>query len=140
MALKRHLEPVEETVPEPRDLGGPLTLQRANAAWPSVRAKVESEHVPLKGPLSGARVAGVEGNVVFVQVRSELDASIVRPRVPLLEAAASDVLGVPVVVKLRIVAPAAEAEKPQARPAPVEQSGDDPEALFNYLSERIPER
>ncbi len=133
-------DPVEESVPEPRDPGGPLTLQRANAAWPSVRAKVESEHVPLKGPLSGARVAGVEGNVVLVQMRSELDASIVRPRAALLEAAASDVLGVPVVVRLRIGAPASAAEKPQARSAPADQSGDDPEALFNYLSERIPER
>ena len=136
----RRAEPVEEPAPEPRESAGPLTLQRANAAWPSVRAKVESEHLPLRGPLSGARVAGVEGNVVFVQVRSELDASIVRPRVALLEAAAGNVLGVPVVVKLRIVAPAPAAAKSQAPAPPVEQSGDDPEALFNYLSERIPER
>jgi DNA polymerase-3 subunit gamma/tau len=133
-------EPVEESPPELREPAGPLTLQRANAAWPSVRAKVESEHMPLKGPLSGARIAGVEGNVVFVQVRTELDASIVRQRVALLEAAASDVLSVPVAIRLRIGAPASAAEKPQARSAPAEQSGDDPEALFNYLSERIPER
>ena len=136
----RGAEPSVQPPPEPPDPGGPLTLQRANAAWPSVRAKVESEHLPLRGPLSGARVAGVEGNVVFIQVRSELDASIVRPRAALLEAAASDVLGAPVVVKLRIVAPAAAAEKPQVPAPPAEQSGDDPEALFNYLSERIPER
>lgn len=128
-------------MPVPREPGGPLTLQRANAAWPSVRAKVESEHQPLRGPLSGARVAGVEGNAVFVQVRSELDASIVRPRVALLEAAASNVLGVPVAIKLRIVAPAPVAAKPQAQPAPpAEPSPDDSEALFNYVSERIPER
>jgi hypothetical protein len=140
-APEPHPEPVEESVPELREPPGPLTLQRANAAWPSVRAKVESEHMPLKGPLSGARVAGVEGNVVFVQVRTELDASIVRQRVALLEAAASDVLSVPVVIRLRIGAPATAAAKPQAQSAPpAEQSGDDPEALFNYLSERIPER
>jgi DNA polymerase III subunit gamma/tau len=134
-------DPVEEPVPQPREPGGPLTLQRANAAWPSVRAKVESEHMPLKGPLSGARVAGVEDNVVLVQMRSELDASIVRPHAALLEAAASDVLGVSVLVKLRIGVPAAAAAKPQAQPVPpAEPSGDDSEALFNYVNERIPER
>ncbi len=137
---KRPLESVQEAALQPPEPGGPLTLQRANAAWPSVRAKVESEHVPLKGPLSGARVAGVEGNVVYVQVRTDTDASIVRERIALLEAAASDVLGVPVVVKLRVVAPASVAAKPQVPAPPVEQSGDDPEALFSYLSERIPER
>jgi DNA polymerase III subunit gamma/tau len=138
-----HREPVEEPVPEPRDAGGPLTLQRANAAWPSVRGKVESEHAPLRGPLSGAKVAGVEGNGIVVQMRSALDASIVRERLALLEAAASNVLNMPVVIKLRIGAPAADAAlaMPQAQPAPAaEQSGDDTEALFNYANERIPER
>jgi hypothetical protein len=50
-------------------------------------------------------------------------------------------LGVPVAIKLRIVAPAPVAAKPQAQPAPpAEPSPDDSEALFNYVSERIPER
>jgi DNA polymerase III subunit gamma/tau len=137
--------PVQRTPPSPKSeppservAAGPLTLQRAAAAWPSVRTKVESEHAPLRGPLSGARIAGVDGNLVQLQMRNAVDASIVRDRVSLIEAAARDVLGAPVTVRLQI-APSAPATATAPAAAPAEQD-DDPEALFNYLSERIPER
>jgi DNA polymerase III subunit gamma/tau len=126
-----------------RDPGDPLTLQLAAAAWPSVRTKVESEYAPLRGPLSSARVVGVDGNVVHVQLPSETAASIVRDRLALIEAAARDVLGAPVSVKLR-VASAATPGTATSGNAPAtgaaSEPDDDSEALFSYLSERIPER
>jgi DNA polymerase-3 subunit gamma/tau len=123
---------------------GPLTVQKADAAWPSVRTKAQSEHVPLSGPLSRAQIVEVDGNTVYLQVRTEHDASLLRDRMHLIEAAARDVLGVPVTIRVRIVAAAAEAPAapPPARAPEAGSSAkdDDPEALFSYLSERIPER
>jgi DNA polymerase III subunit gamma/tau len=123
---------------------GPLTVQKAGAAWPSVRAKAQSEHVPLSGPLSRAQIVEVEGSTVYLQVRTEHDASLLRDRMHLIEAAARDVLELPVSIRVRIVAAAAEAPaaSPPARATEGGSSAkdDDPEALFSYLSERIPER
>jgi DNA polymerase III subunit gamma/tau len=138
----RHVEPREaqpSAEPTPPPAPGPLTLDRAAAAWQSVRTKVQSEYMPLSGPLSGAQVIEVNGNTVHLQVRTDHDASILRERMALIEAAARDVLSVPVVVRVRTAPP--PANSPGA-PPPTQAASqdDDSEALFNYLSERIPER
>jgi DNA polymerase III subunit gamma/tau len=135
--------PPQSAPPRERS-SGPLTVQKADAAWPSVRTKAQSEHVPLSGPLSRAQIVAVDGSTVYLQVRTEHDASLLRDRMHLIEAAARDVLGVPVTIRVRIVAAAADAPaaSPPARAPEAGSSAkdDDPEALFSYLSERIPER
>jgi DNA polymerase-3 subunit gamma/tau len=133
-----------QTAPPRERPSGPLTVGKAGAAWPSVRTKAQSEHVPLSGPLSRAQIVEVDGSTVYLQVRTEHDASLLRDRMHLIEAAARDVLGVPVTVRVRTVAAVADAPAapPPARAPEAGSSAedDDPEALFSYLSERIPER
>jgi DNA polymerase-3 subunit gamma/tau len=119
---------------------GPLTLQQADAAWPSIRTKAQSERMPLSGPLSGAKIVDVDGNVLHLQVRTEHDASILRDWMQLIEAAARDVLGPSVTIRVRIATPAADASTSRparaTEPAP-STSEDDSAALFSYLDERI---
>ena len=120
----------------------PVSIQKVRAAWQSVRGKAESEYQPLRGPLSGARVAEVDGDAIVVFARNAVDAAIVRERTGLLEAAVADVLGIPMRIVLR-VEPASRAKG--AAPGGVasvtaDPGADDPDALFSYANERIQER
>jgi DNA polymerase-3 subunit gamma/tau len=129
-----------QTSAQKQRASGQLTLQQANAAWPSIKTKAQSERMPLSGPLSGARIVEVDGNILHLQVRTEHDASILRDWMQLIEAAARDVLGPSVTIRVRIAPAAVDASSSQ--PARSSESGpptteDDSGALFSYLDERI---
>jgi DNA polymerase III subunit gamma/tau len=122
---------------------GRLSLQKVRAAWQSIRSKVESEYHPLRGPLSGATVAELDGDAIVLVARNAVDAAIVRERVGLIETAAADVLGTPMKITLRAdTAPRAKGTAPGGVASVTADGGDPdgPDALFNYASERIRER
>ncbi len=122
---------------------GRLSLQKVRAAWQSIRSKVESEYHPLRGPLSGATVAELDGDAIVLVARNAVDAAIVRERVGLIETAAADVLGAPMKITLRAdTAPRAKGSAPGGVASVSADGGDadGPDALFNYASERIRER
>ncbi|MGA8532547.1 MAG: hypothetical protein WB615_00400, partial [Candidatus Tumulicola sp.] len=133
------VDPPRATAPAP----GKLSLQRVRAAWQSVRSKVESEHQPLRGPLSGVTVAEVNGDVIVLVARNDVDAAIVRERIGLIEAAAADVLGSSLNVAVRtdgVQRPKGAAPGGAASVTAGGSDPGDPDALFNYASERIRER
>ncbi|HKU82097.1 MAG TPA: hypothetical protein VJP76_07995, partial [Candidatus Tumulicola sp.] len=112
------------------------------AAWQSVRAKAEGEHPPLRGPLSGVRVAEVQDDAIVLVARNQVEEALVRERAALIESAAGDVLGRPMKIRLRVetasrgkgVAPGGVASLTADSP------DDDADALFSYANERIRER
>ena len=126
--------------PQKRD-GGPVSLQKVRAAWQNVRGKVESQHPPLQGPLSGVRVESVEGDRLVLVARNDLDANIVRGRTTLIEDAISDLLGTSLHVSLKADGSPARAKGSApggvASVSAAEPSIDDADALFNYANERI---
>jgi DNA polymerase-3 subunit gamma/tau len=132
-------EPVEK--PAPKREAGPVSLQKVRAAWQNVRGKVESEHPPLQGPLSGVRVESLDGNALVLIARNDLDANIVLGRIALIESAIADLLGTSLQVTLR--ADGAQARAKGSAPGGVasvtaaEPAVDDADALFNYANERI---
>jgi hypothetical protein len=119
-----------------------LSVGKVRAAWPSIRRKVESEYQPLRGPLSGVTVDELSGNAVVLSARNALDADIVRERIELIEAAATDVLGAATKITLRASSGnKATGSAPGGVASVTAGDGlDDVDALFNYASERIRER
>ena len=119
-----------------------LSVGKVRAAWPSIRRKVESEYQPLRGPLSGVTVDELNGNAVVLSARNALDADIVRERIGLIEAAATDVLGAATKITLRASGGnKATGSAPGGVASVTAGDGlDDVDALFNYASERIRER
>lgn len=141
-------EPKPEAKPEPKATTtsgppvttGPPTLQKVRAVWQNVRGKVESERQNLRVPLSRAVVDSVDGNAIVLKLPA-FGAEILRDNAAILEAAVLDVLGVPLKVVCKVEAGAAPA--PTARPTTVVDAvveNDDPDMLFQYASERIPEK
>ncbi|HEY1656065.1 MAG TPA: DNA polymerase III subunit gamma/tau [Candidatus Tumulicola sp.] len=126
----------------PAAVAGTVSLQKIRAAWQSVRAKVESEYAPLRGPLSGAAVAEVNGDAIVLVARNAVDEAIVRERIGLLEAAVADVLGTRLKVVLRVEASSrAKGAAPGGVASVIStDASDDAEALFSYANERIRER
>ncbi len=122
------------TEPQPK---GTTSVQQVRAAWTTIRGKVEAERPPLRAPLSGAMVDGIDGNAVVVKLRSKFDADILKDHAKLLERAIHDVLGAELKVRLESGS-AAATQAALDEPIPqFEESGDDPDALFNYANERI---
>jgi DNA polymerase-3 subunit gamma/tau len=120
---------------------GAVSLQKIRAAWQSVRAKVESEYPPLRGPLSGAAVAEVNGEAIVLVARNAVDEAIVRERTGLLETAVADVLGTSLKVVLRVdPASRAKGAAPGGVASVTANEADEAEALFSYANERIRER
>ncbi len=135
--------PAPAEVPPAAPAAGRLSLQKVRAAWQSIRSKVESEYHPLRGPLSGATVAELNGDSIVLVARNSVDAAIVRERVGLIETAAADVLGVALKVALRADTAPRTKGPATGGVASVTADGPDPDgpdALFNYASERIRER
>jgi len=117
---------------------GPPTLQKVRAAWQTVRGKVESERQNLRAPLSRASVESLDGNAIVLKLPDAWSADILRDHAPYLEAAVLDVFGVPLRVVCKVEAgPAAEAVRGKSGAA---VGNDDPDMLFQYASERIPQR
>lgn len=120
---------------------GRLSLGKVRAAWASICSKAGSESHPLKGALSGVTVEDLQGNVIVLGARSDVNAAIVRERVALVEAAAADVLGTPMRIAVRSGGSAkAKGTAPGGVASVTAGAVDDADALFNYASERIPER
>jgi DNA polymerase-3 subunit gamma/tau len=145
VASKSSASPVQRAEPPPPTAiqAGRLSLQKVRAAWQSIRSKVESEYQPLRGPLSGATVADLNGNAIVLVARNEVDAAIVRERAGLIEAAAADVLGAAMKITLQTEsASRAKGSAPGGVASVTADAADpgDPDALFNYASERIRER
>jgi DNA polymerase-3 subunit gamma/tau len=133
-------EPKPTVKSEPTVASGPPTLQKVRAAWQNVRGKVESERQNLRVPLSRAVVDSIDGNAIVLKLPA-FGAEILRDNAAILEAAVLDVLGVPLKVVCKIEAGAAPA--PSVRPTVVTDAvveNDDPDMLFQYASERIPEK
>jgi len=131
-------EPVAAPAPP-----GRLSLNKVRAAWTSIGSKAASEYHPLKAALSGATIEELEGNAIVLTARSAVDTAVVRERVALIEAAAADVLGMPVRITVRAGSSGSKAKgSAPGGVASVTADGafDEVEALFNYASERIRER
>lgn len=149
----RHAEPVEarpSTVeakpkPTPKPEAGPITIEKVKAAWSSVRTKVESERASMRGPLSRAQLAAVEGNALILQLPDAIMAGVLKDHLALLEEAISDVLNAPLRVALKVEGGPARAKGGAARTAASVQAAtavsapiaEDPDELFSYLNERI---
>jgi len=71
-----------------------LTLQRVRSLWDQIRRRAEEEYKPIRGALSRATVDAVEGNVLTIGFPDRTAAdNIVRPKIAVIERAASEVLG-----------------------------------------------
>jgi DNA polymerase III subunit gamma/tau len=110
----------------------PVTVQRLRGAWSSIRGKVEGERQSLRGPLSGAMVASVDGGTAILKLRNKLDADVLKQHTSLIERAITDVLGATLHVRLD-VNPAAHADPVESPPT----EDEDVDELFNYANERI---
>jgi DNA polymerase-3 subunit gamma/tau len=138
-APKPTAKPKAEPKAEPKPERGVLSLQKVRAAWTSIRGKVESEHPPLRGPLSGIRVDELDGDAVVLIARNAVDADIVRGRTALIESAIADVLGATLHVTLRVDGTTRGKGSGGGGVASVtaDPEGEDADALFNYANERI---
>ena len=124
---------------------GPITIEKVKAAWNSVRTRVESERASLRGPLSRAGLAAVEGNALVLQLPDAIMAGVLKDHVGLLEEAISDVLNAPLRVTLKVESgpprakgsAARTAASVQAAPPATASIAEDPDELFTYLNERI---
>ena len=131
----------------PKAEGGPVTIQKVRAAWNSVRTKVESEKPSLRGPLSRATVAAIDGNAVVLHMPDAVMADILRDHLALVESAIGDVLDATLRVTLKVDgsgAPPRSKGGSAARTAasvqaaqPAAAIAEDPDELFSYLNERI---
>ncbi len=121
--------------------GEPPSLQKVRAAWQSVRARVEDQRPPLRGPLSGAMVESVDGATIVLKHADPVNAAILRDHETLIVAALADVFGL--ALRLRIASgggsrPAAKAAVAASHAEPAAAGDDDdPDALFTYANERI---
>ena len=144
-------QPKPQAAPKPEPpSAGPPTLQKVRAAWQNVRGKVESERQNLRAPLSGAIVDALDGNAIVLKLRDSWSADILREHAAYIEAAVLDVLGTPLKLVCKVEAgtppaPTARGKSgaavPKDTPAIVDAQveNDDPDMLFQYASERIPE-
>jgi DNA polymerase-3 subunit gamma/tau len=120
----------------PSNHAEPITIQKVRAAWNSVRTKVESEKPSLRGPLSRANLAAIEGNAVIVQMPDAVMADILRDHVPLVERAIGDVLDTNLRVTLKVDGGAVSRAGKGASAART-TIAEDPDELLSYLNERI---
>ncbi len=103
----------------------PPTLARVNSLWEQIRQRVSEQYAPLAGMLLHATRAGVDGNLLRLEVDSAVQESVVRERGSVLEAALSDVLRIPMRVSVKVKVPGSQARAassahraaPEASPA-----------------------
>ncbi|MBV9103226.1 MAG: DNA polymerase III subunit gamma/tau [Candidatus Eremiobacteraeota bacterium] len=125
-----------ELQPEPN-------LQRVRSLWQSIRTRVEGERKPLRAPLSRATVDSVTSGTIVLGLTEPAQAEILREHRGIVERAASELLGVPVHVQVRVDRSARESQSRGAHRAsasgepPQNASEDD---LLDYASKTIASR
>jgi DNA polymerase-3 subunit gamma/tau len=77
------------------------TLQQVRSLWDQIRLRVEEQSKPLRGPLSRATVDSLAGNALTISVPDDVNESILRDKLPLIESAIADSLRVPLRLVLR---------------------------------------
>ncbi|MDQ6929261.1 MAG: DNA polymerase III subunit gamma/tau [Candidatus Eremiobacteraeota bacterium] len=114
---------------------GPLSLQKIRASWNNVRARIESERMPLRAPLSRAILDAFDDRVLTIKLPSDVEADILRGEQKLVELAIADVVGEAVKVKFRTDG-GGSGRTARTGPQPA-AAGEDPADLLQYASERI---
>jgi DNA polymerase-3 subunit gamma/tau len=77
------------------------TLQQVRSLWDQIRLRVEEQSKPLRGPLSRATVDALVGNALTISVPDEMQESLLRDKLPLVESAIADSLRIPLRLVLR---------------------------------------
>jgi DNA polymerase-3 subunit gamma/tau len=77
------------------------TLQQVRSLWDQIRLRVEEQSKPLRGPLSRATVDALAGNALTISVPDEMQESLLRDKLALVESAIADSLRVPLRLVLR---------------------------------------
>ncbi|MBD5632957.1 MAG: hypothetical protein IAI49_00640, partial [Candidatus Eremiobacteraeota bacterium] len=141
--------PTREAPASARDVEPPAprsapTLQQVRSLWDQIRLRVEEQSKPLRGPLSRATVDALENNALTISVPDEVQESILRPRLALVENAIGDALRAPLRLVLRNrTARGGESyrvELPRTTPGDAAASADRPAGeidLLAYARERI---
>jgi DNA polymerase-3 subunit gamma/tau len=97
-------EPVREPVsePPPASVAAPApTLQQVRSLWEQIRLRVEEQQKPMRGPLSRATVDALENGALTISVPDDLQESLLRPRLALIERAVTDAVRAPLRIVLR---------------------------------------
>jgi DNA polymerase-3 subunit gamma/tau len=103
------VEPVAVVVAEPASAtaaptatpASAPTLQQVRSLWDQIRLRVEEQSKPLRGPLSRATVDALAGNALTISVPDEMQESLLRDKLSLIESAIADSLRVPLRLVLR---------------------------------------
>ncbi len=95
--------PVAVVATEPAPVASPPapTLQQVRSLWDQIRLRVEEQSKPLRGPLSRATVDALAGNALTISVPDEMQESLLRDKLPLIERAIADSVRVPLRLVLR---------------------------------------
>ena len=112
---------------------GPLSLQKIRASWNNVRARIESERMPLRAPLSRAILDAFEDGVLTIKLPSDFEADILRGEQKLVEHAIADVVGEAIKVNFRTDGGGSGRSARSPQPAATGEETD----LLQYASERI---
>lgn len=111
----------------------PPTLQRLLGLWPMVLTRATERVASLRGPLSRARIAAIEGWRVTIEVGDEVNASLLRDRVDVLESALRSVAGEAIRLSIGTThGTKRRAAKKEATPPPDETPG-----LLEYALQRL---
>ena len=103
--------PVAPAPPAPAVAVAAPTLQQVRSLWEQIRLRAQERSKPLAGPLSRATVDELDGGALTITLPDEINASMLRDKLGILETAAGDVLRTPLRILLRTRTVA-------ARPAP----------------------
>jgi len=116
------------------------SVQQVRSLWDQIRLRAEERYKPMRGMLAQATVDSLEGNALVIGVVDALQESLMRERLPILERAVGDVLGLPLRIVFRTrggAAPrtprAASSERAPnpARTATVERTTSDASEITN---------
>jgi DNA polymerase III gamma/tau subunit len=114
------------TVPiEPPPLtaaAGPPTLQQIRSQWDQIRLRADERHKPLRAPLARATVDAVDDQSLTIGMPDELQATIAREKLSVIEDAVAEVIGRRLRIVVRARTPATSAHR--ATPAASAAAGD----------------
>ncbi len=93
-------QPATDTAPASASAPAP-TLQQVRSLWEQIRLRVEEQQKPMRGPLSRATVDALENGALTISVPDDLQESLLRPRLALIEQAVTDAVRAPLRIVLR---------------------------------------